>query len=519
MKFFCSCSQDTYITDKIVNDTRQVNANVGQAGTLDLFKLFAENTLRGEGSQHEISRILLRFDLSKLKKKFISEIDTRSSSFSARLKMFDISTGNSTPSNFSLMVAPLSQSFIEGQGREVDGFSHKDFSNFLTASHPSGVDSKWFASGANAGGIAGEADKDWIEFIDFRDGNGVVKLYGSQYFQTGNEDLDIDVTKIVSASLREITDEPNVNKDLKNFGLRLSFSGSDDTDNKTRFVKRFASRHVSNPHLRPRIEISYDDSIQDNHQNFVFNTTGSIFIQNAVNPNQENINSGVSGEMKGYECMRVRLESRDFSTTAKVSQIVRGSENVLIPGLYSASLAIDAFDDSRYTKDLTVAQKIARDGSIDFRTYWETPNGNFVFHTGSLTIRKNTISLGSRLKNFEIFSLNVSNDYTKDETVKIRLVARDNDADYSSATRTVTRLKTFIIPKTYYRLVDANTGKIVFDFGEKDNSTRISTDFEGMYFNFDCSVAPAGRSYRFEFLAVDGNTRQVLKDRVNFRIV
>ena len=39
-----SASKDTYITNKIINSKfRATDANVGQAGTLDLFKLYAEN--------------------------------------------------------------------------------------------------------------------------------------------------------------------------------------------------------------------------------------------------------------------------------------------------------------------------------------------------------------------------------------------------------------------------------------------------------------------------------------------
>ena len=63
MKIFCTSSKDTYITNKIV-DSRLVadDANVGRAGTLDLFRLFNETLLRGSGSQDEVSRLLIKFD-------------------------------------------------------------------------------------------------------------------------------------------------------------------------------------------------------------------------------------------------------------------------------------------------------------------------------------------------------------------------------------------------------------------------------------------------------------------------
>ena len=62
-----SASKDTYITNKIINNTfRATDSNVGQAGTLDLFKLYNENTLTGSSEQTELTRLLLQFDLGKV---------------------------------------------------------------------------------------------------------------------------------------------------------------------------------------------------------------------------------------------------------------------------------------------------------------------------------------------------------------------------------------------------------------------------------------------------------------------
>ena len=40
--------KDTYITNKIVGQIRVTDANVGQAGTIDLFKLYDENIIQNE---------------------------------------------------------------------------------------------------------------------------------------------------------------------------------------------------------------------------------------------------------------------------------------------------------------------------------------------------------------------------------------------------------------------------------------------------------------------------------------
>ena len=49
-----TASKDTYITNKIINnDFRATDANVGRAGTLDLFKLFDESDISGESNPKE----------------------------------------------------------------------------------------------------------------------------------------------------------------------------------------------------------------------------------------------------------------------------------------------------------------------------------------------------------------------------------------------------------------------------------------------------------------------------------
>ena len=51
-----TASSDAYITDKIINNKyRATDANVGQAGTLDLFKLYSESTLSSESQKASAS--------------------------------------------------------------------------------------------------------------------------------------------------------------------------------------------------------------------------------------------------------------------------------------------------------------------------------------------------------------------------------------------------------------------------------------------------------------------------------
>ena len=124
-------SKDTYITDKIIDNSFSASdANVGQAGTIDIFKLYDETVLNGTTGSAEISRGLIKFDLAPIRELTGSLIDINDSSFKVKMKLHNLLGGTAVPSNFTLVVAPLSKSFDEGFGRDLSAFSDLDVANF-----------------------------------------------------------------------------------------------------------------------------------------------------------------------------------------------------------------------------------------------------------------------------------------------------------------------------------------------------------------------------------------------------
>ena len=66
MKRVLPCVKDTYITNRIIrNSFRATDANVGAAGTLDLFKLAGESTI-GSGSTPFVSGTNDPIELTRL---------------------------------------------------------------------------------------------------------------------------------------------------------------------------------------------------------------------------------------------------------------------------------------------------------------------------------------------------------------------------------------------------------------------------------------------------------------------
>ena len=72
----------------------------------------------------------------------------------------------------------------------------------------------------------------------------------------------------------------------------------------------------------------------------------------------------------------------------------------------------------------------------------------------------------------------------------------------------------------YYRIRDTVSNDIVVPFGEDVNSTLLSTDSVGMYFDFYMDTLPEGRTYTVDFLVKDSGSSQIYTDSpIKFKVL
>jgi len=473
----------------INNKFRATDANVGKAGTLDLFKLYAENTSGSDRSPTELSRVLIKFDINPLRALTGTLLDISHSSFKCTLNLTDVYGGQTTPSNFTLIVFPLSQSFDEGSGTDIVNFSDLDSCNFITASATT-TSTNWFHTGANNQGLLGSNNLDIISSGTL--GSGVENIWKSQVFSDGTEDLEIDVTSIISGTL---------SGQIPDHGFRISYSGSQETDTKTRFVKRFSSRHATTVHNRPKLIVTYDDTVIDHHKSFFFNLTGSLFLNNYHRGQHANILSGTAAlSVTGSNSIVLRLLSGSYTGSFTGSQHKIGDN--FITGVYSASFAISEFETS-------LRSEIVNAASATFTEIWGSTDSTVGYHTGSLVI--NTVertSFNNAPKRLFVNVTNVKSIYKFSEKVRFRVFAED-------ISRTVKAVKSpidtpsEIFTKMYYQIRDADSNRVVIPFETKSNGTRLSTDSDGMYFDFYMNSLASGKTYIFDFLISDSGSDQV----------
>lgn len=487
-----TASSDTYITNKIIGGKlRATDANVGRAGTIDIFKLYDESTLQNTtGTYTEISRGLIKFDLSDLRARAGDQFSLDDASLQIALEMYNASLGNTVPEEFTLVLAPLSMSFSEGRGRDVASFGDLDVANYITASYSSGSPVEWYEQGAGATGSLGAPDIDVVTEGDLSDGLGYRSLTKERFFQTGIENLKLNLTDIVSATLAN---------QLPDHGFRLSFTGSEETDEQTRFVKRFGSRHVSNYFLAPKLFVSYDDSIIDQRNDFLFDVTGSLFITNTSRGSFSNLLSGSSAtQVTGPDSLLIKLVTGSYEKYVTASQHSR--YGLLETGVYSGTFALSSFDTTIVSGTTTLANHVSVSGSITFDEYWISLDHTVGYHTGTVKVTRASGQASNVWpKDIEISVTNVRQEYSTNERAKLRVFVRDLKAELFPV-KIPLRLKSIYLEEVYYRIKDVATGKIVIPFMVNNNGTRCSVDSNGTYFEIEFAGLPVGRQLAFEFL-------------------
>jgi len=477
--------KDAYITDKIVSGNRKTNASTGGAGTIDLFKIYGAS-FSGSVPNVEKSRGLIHFDLADLKSLVSSgKIDPNDSSFWCKLNLRDVYGGQPTPTNFTVSVFPLSASFDEGVGRDVSYYSDYDTCNWLTAS----LGTTWYVSGCGLPCAAQSSPGDYIT-----SSVSIANTETKQVFTRGDEDLLVDVTSIVSATL---------SGELPDSGFRISFENSLEVNNKTYFVKRFSARTAYNEAKRPRLIVGFDDSITDDTQNLTFDTACQLTLYNYAGGSLTNIVSGSSlSQISGSNClllkMRTEISGGFHELVFSGSQFTYGSKPVT--GVYRSTVTLPSNDN-------VIKSKLLQSGSVNFTPIWSSIDSTVGYVTGSTVTAKPPLRVAKRnLSNYVVTAYNLGNAYKNNEEVLVRINVFDYTSPDIKLTKIPLNLSGIVVKNVYYQIRDAVSGEVVVPFDELKNSTKVSSDSEGMFFIMHTSSLNAGRSYTIDVLiSQDGN--------------
>jgi hypothetical protein len=197
-----TASADTTIVNAYQRNlrTRGTGSNTGRADVLETFSIYgrqAHSSSTTRASQ-ELSRILIQFPVSEITSDREAGTVPASGSVDFVLRMYNAAHSKTTPISYKLVVYPVSGSWQEGVGLDLEGYTD------LTKG----------SSGANW--ISASDSSAWITVGgDYLRSDASI-IY-EQEFENGLEDIEINISKLVEQWIAGTTD---------NYGIGVFLSSS-----------------------------------------------------------------------------------------------------------------------------------------------------------------------------------------------------------------------------------------------------------------------------------------------------
>jgi hypothetical protein len=462
-----SASADTTIVNAFRADslTRAIYSNTGNSDALEVFSVYYKTQ---EGAEEpQLSRLLIKFPLEKINNLREEGKLPNSGSVSFYLKLSNIKHAFEVPEKFSVIVAPISGSdWQEGYGFDLEGYADLGYNG------TNGEGANWtYASSSRGWSTAG--------------GDYYPDKAKSFYFETGLEDLEVDVTDSVEEQLAST---------IPNYGFIIALSGAFEQPeyNKSFYTKRFSSRSSEYFFKRPCIEARWGTEFTDDRPDFYFyspnaeteDNTQDLYFYNKINGTLKDLPSGVVPNV-------VFKNETNTNIGSAVSQKIS-------TGVYRCSVILTGSQDST------------------INDYWVS--GSTVFYKGEIDAKVRTFDEIDS-PTYVLNITNLKSSYTQDELIKFKIYSREKNWSPNIYTVASKEIEGTIHKNLYYKLFRINDNYTIIDYGVYPQpSTLCSYDASGNYFMLDMSMLETGYSYGIKFMIIDGVKKTEYPEVFRFRM-
>ena len=481
-RFFAT--KDNTITNAFKDGltTRGTGSNMGAADILEVFSIYGQAST----ASNELSRTLVEFDTTAISDARLAGTIPASGSVDFYLRMYDAEHIGSTPRDFTLTIAAVSQSWTEGTGLDMENYTDLGVSNWIKAT----TSTNWTEEGG-----------------DFLTGSGDSLMFTSKAFSEGTEDLSVDVTTIVEEWIIGTTGS---------YGFGVFLTSSQETATESYYTKKFFARDSEYFHRRPVLEARWNDVVADDSSNFYLSSSrapaadnlNTIYMYNYVRGQLVNI-PGI-----GTGAIRVSLYSGSTGPTGNALNLPVGGDvasegdtsavgGYVSTGIYSASLA---YSSSSITSVYPV---------------WHNGSGTEYFSGSAITVKSQEDASIYPIKDWVINITNLKTTYSTDEVARFRLYVRPKNWNPNLYTVAQTQIETTPIDKAYYKLnrVVDNFEVISYGTGSGNEAyTQLSYDASGNYFDLDMSMLQSGYNYQLTFLFNLVGDYQEQRAKFKFRV-
>lgn len=451
-------TKDTWITDTLIpgdqNPTNANQSNLGANPTLQAYKV----TSSFPSLPPELARILVNFDIGFLSQSIASQL-IPSASVSYFLNLTDYPLKDTVPTSFDMFVYPVSASWDEGVGADYLAFSDLGWANWLSGTSVS----PW----QNAGG-------------DFVSGS----LSASMHFDTGTENLVVDVTSIVSSWLSG-TLAPN--------GFMVKLGNTEETNGNDYYRKAFYSRQTTYAANVPFLEARWNDVRKDNRKNFAFNQSSSLYFYNLIR--------GIPQDLSAAPLVRLQ----DHVVGNSASFIGTFQSVHVATGIYAANFWIT--------------------NTASFSSSWVDIwlSGNQTYVTGTFSP---LVLTGTTYDSYPTFVADVSNlkrIYRSDELARITVNVRPRNYNtfvLPIASGSLESQKMFM-ENMFFSVLDNNTGDVIIPFSTGSVAySQLGYNANGNFFNLWMNSFVPGFTYRLLFL-IEFNAfeKTIIDDDIIFKVI
>ena len=466
-------SKDSTITNAYKSNltTRATDANMGESDSLEVFSIYGQATT----SSVELSRILLQFPIDSIVEDRNNDAIPQSGSVQFYLKLSNVEHPSSLPKKYSLVVNPVSRSWDEGYGLDMETYKDTGPVNWISASNAEA----WTAEGG-----------DFYSSPSF-----------SQYFEEGTEDLEVDITSLV---------EEWISGSIPNYGLAVKLSSSLESEERSYYTKKFSARGSEYFFKRPWIEARFDATVKDDR--------GRFYLYNPFVPESESYNTlYIYNRFKGnlYDIpavgtgsIYVRLYS-SLSSPLPPPLTLLGGDTVatgswVSTGVYKAQLGINTSLEEVFD-------------------VWFDGGGNAIGSGGpsgkGIEIINPDEETNFTKDDFVISITNLKSVYRSDERTRFHLFIRSRNWNPNSYTSLNTTPKTEIVHDLYYKVIRVADDYEVIPYGNGEaHHTRTSYDVNGNYFDLDMSLFEPGYSYCLKFAIRDVEEIYEASSQFKFRV-
>ena len=456
--------------------TRATGSNMGQADVSEVFSIYA----RASTSSAEISRVLTKFDIGSISVDRTAGVIPAQGDVNFYLRLYNAETTRTVPKNFKLVVSAVSRSWSEGDGLDLENYKDLDSSNWISASE--GV--PWTTQGG-----------DYHASPRFE-----------QSFETGLEDLDLNVTSLV---------EEWIAGTKTNYGFGVQLTASQEASSslnsegveESYYTKRFFARGTQYFFKKPVIEARWNSSTQDDRGDFYYSSSLAPAAENLNTIYLYNFVRGRLTNIPGIGTGSIYISLYSGSTAPIDNKLVLhdGNTNVtgghVSVGVYSCSVAI--------TAAATPLKKIFdvwhNDGGVQYFTSSFSP----------VTLYAQGASTGNNRQIAKIKNLRAK--YFSEEEARFNVYVRNKNWSPTIYTVASTEIENTIIHSASYRIYRVLDGLNVIPHGTgSDLHTILSYDVSGNYFNLDMSLLEPGYEYGIKLAFYDSQRQSWIEQDQKF---